>query len=72
VKAGVEVNRKDEDGFFQKEELFEAVKTVMVEVDKEPGRRIRENHMKLREFLLDKEIQNKFITDLVAQLKSLA
>jgi flavonol-3-O-glucoside L-rhamnosyltransferase len=71
LKAGVEVNRKDEDGFFEKEELFEAVKTVMLEVDKEPGRQIRQNHMKWREFLLDKEIQNKFITDLVAQLKYL-
>jgi len=72
LKAGVEVNRKDEDGYFEKEELFEAVKTVMVEVDKEPGRQIRENHMKWREFLLDKEIQNKFITDLIVHLKSLA
>lgn len=72
LKAGIEVNRKDEDGFFEKEELLEAVKTIMVEVDKEPGKQIRENHMKWREFLLNKEIQNKFIIDLVAQLKSMA
>ncbi|GAU12947.1 hypothetical protein TSUD_97570 [Trifolium subterraneum] len=73
LKAGIEVkNRKDEDGFFEKEELLEDVKTVMVEVDKEPGKQIRENHKKWREFLLNKEIQNKFITDLVAQFKSLA
>ncbi|CAK8576237.1 unnamed protein product [Lathyrus sativus] len=72
LKAGVEVKRNDEDGFFQKEDLLEAVKTVMVEVDKEPGKEIRENHMKWREFLLDREIQNKFIIDLVEQLKCLA
>ncbi|XP_045830899.1 UDP-glycosyltransferase 79A6-like [Trifolium pratense] len=73
LKAGIEVNnRKDEDGFFEKEELLEAVKAVMVEVDKEPGKQIRENHKKWREFLLNKEIQDKFIPDLVAQLKSLA
>lgn len=72
LKAGVEVKRNDEDGFFEKEDLLEAVKTVMVEVDKEPGREIRENHMKWREFLLDREIQNKFIIDLVEQLKCLA
>ncbi|XP_024636372.2 UDP-glycosyltransferase 79A6 [Medicago truncatula] len=71
LKAGIEVKRNDEDGFFEKEGILEAVKGVMVEVDKEPGKQIRENHMKWREFLLDKEIQNKFITDLVAQLKSL-
>ncbi|XP_058757545.1 UDP-glycosyltransferase 79A6-like [Vicia villosa] len=72
LKAGVEVKRNDEDGFFKKEDLLEAVRAVMVEVDKEPGKEIRENHMKWREFLLDREIQNKFIVDLIEQLKCLA
>ncbi|XP_058729882.1 UDP-glycosyltransferase 79A6-like [Vicia villosa] len=71
LKAGIEVKRRDEDGFFEKEELLEAVRGVMVEVDKEPGKEIRENHKKWREFLLDEEIQNKFIIDLIQQLKSL-
>ncbi|CAI8616438.1 unnamed protein product [Vicia faba] len=55
LKAGIEVNRNDEDGFIQKEKLLEAVKAVMVEVDKEPGKEIRENHMKWREFLFYRE-----------------
>ncbi|XP_061337542.1 UDP-glycosyltransferase 79A6-like [Gastrolobium bilobum] len=72
MKAGIEVNRNEEDGYFKKEDILKAVKTIMVEDNKEPGKHIRENHMKWGNFLLNKEIQNKFITDLVAHLKSLA
>ncbi|KAG4908251.1 hypothetical protein AAZX31_20G182800 [Glycine max] len=71
LEAGIEVNRS-EDGDFKKEDILKAVKTIMVEDDKEPGKQIKENHMKWKEFLLNKGIQNKFITDLVAQLKSMA
>ncbi|KAL9318040.1 hypothetical protein ACSQ67_014557 [Phaseolus vulgaris] len=42
------------------------------EDDREPGKQIRENHMKWSKFLSDKEIQNNFITNLIAQLKSMA
>lgn len=72
LEAGIEVNRKDQDGYFHKEDILKAVKTIMVNDEKEPGKSIRENHMKWRKFMLDKEIQNKFIIDLVSQLKSLA
>ncbi|KAJ1435764.1 UDP-glycosyltransferase family, conserved site [Sesbania bispinosa] len=72
LEAGIEVHRNEEDGYFKKEDILEAVKIIMVEDEKEPGKHIRENHMKWRNFLLNKEIQNRFITDLVAQLKSLA
>jgi len=71
LEAGIEVNRKEQDGYFHKEDILKAVKTIMVDGDNEPGKSIRENHMKWRKFMLDKEIQNKFIIDLVAQLKSL-
>lgn len=70
LKTGVEVNRKDEDGYFGKQDIYEAVKTVMVDVDEEPGRSIRANQEKFHKFLVDNEIQDKFISDLVAELKS--
>lgn len=38
MKAGVEVNWRDEDGYFDKEDIKEAVEMVMVEVDKQPGK----------------------------------
>ncbi|KAF5746313.1 hypothetical protein HS088_TW06G00484 [Tripterygium wilfordii] len=71
MKAGVEVNRGDEDGYFGKEDIVEAIKTVMIDVDKEPGASIRTNNKKWREFLLNKEIQDKFITDMVEQMKAM-
>lgn len=70
LKAGVEVKRRDEDGYFGKEDVYEAVRTVMVDVDQEPGRSIRASQQKWREFLLDKSIHDKFISDLVTDLKA--
>ncbi|CAN4091207.1 unnamed protein product [Withania somnifera] len=70
MKAGVEVNRRDEDGYFDKEDIKEAVKMVMAEVDKQPGKLIRENQKKWKEFLLNKDIQCKFIKELVNEMRA--
>ncbi|GJW38624.1 UDP-glycosyltransferase 79A2 [Tanacetum coccineum] len=70
-KVGVEVNRRDEDGHFGKEDVFEAVKSVMYEVDKEPAKSVRENHKKWKEFMQNNEMQSKYITDLIEKLQSL-
>lgn len=71
LRAGVEVKRRGEDGHFNKEDIFEAVKTVMVEINKEPGLSIAGNHQKWREFFSNEGIQNKYIEDLVKELKVL-
>ena len=42
---------RSEDGDFKKEDILKAVKTIMVEDDKDPGKHIKENHMKWKEFL---------------------
>lgn len=72
MKAGVEVNRRDEDGYFGKQDIKEAVEMVMVEVDKEPGKSLRANQKKWKEFLLNKDIPCKFIDDLVNETKAIA
>ncbi|KAK4852556.1 hypothetical protein QYF36_025011 [Acer negundo] len=72
MRAGVEVKRREDSGYFSKEDVVEAVNTVMVEVEKEPGVSIRANQNRWRDFLLNKEIQNKYIADLVHGLKALA
>jgi hypothetical protein len=72
LKAGVEVNRRDSDGYFGKQDIYEAVKTVMVDVESEPGRSIRENQKKWSEFLKNNEIHKDFITNLVKELKLMA
>ncbi|XP_077212292.1 anthocyanidin-3-O-glucoside rhamnosyltransferase-like [Tasmannia lanceolata] len=71
LKAGLEVNRKDEDGSFVKDDLCEAVISVMVRVEEEPGKSVRANQKKWKDFLLDKEIHEKFIRDLVDKLKEM-
>lgn len=71
LKVGVEVNREDEDGHFAKEDICKAVKTVMVNVECEPGKSIRANQKKWREFLVNNEIQSEFITKLVKKLKDM-
>ncbi|KAH1221576.1 UDP-glycosyltransferase 79A6 [Glycine max] len=48
MEAGIEVN-KSEDGDFKKEDILKAVKTIMVEDDKEPRKHIKENHMKWKD-----------------------
>ncbi|KAM7493966.1 hypothetical protein LguiB_028575 [Lonicera macranthoides] len=71
LKAGVEVNRRDEDGHFGKEDICEAVKTVTVNVESEPGKSIRANKKNWREFLANNEIQSEYITNLVKELKTM-
>ncbi|VFR02017.1 unnamed protein product [Cuscuta campestris] len=67
MAAGVEVNRREEDGYFGKEDVEEAVLGAMGA----KGSLIRANHKKWREFLLDREIQSKFIKDLVHEMRAM-
>nr|AJY59056.1 anthocyanidin 3-O-glucosyltransferase-like protein [Amaranthus tricolor] len=71
LKVGVEVNRRD-DGYFGKDDILEAIKMIMVDIDEEPGKSIRENHMKWRKFFLNKEIEDKYVANLVKELHDLA
>ncbi|KAJ0547792.1 putative anthocyanidin 3-O-glucosyltransferase [Helianthus annuus] len=68
-KAGVQVNRRNEDGYFGKDDVFGAVKSVMMDTNKEPAKSIRENHNKWRDFFQNDEIHNKYIADFVDKLK---
>ncbi|KAL8225023.1 hypothetical protein R6Q57_017580 [Mikania cordata] len=70
-KAGVEVKRRDENGYFGKDDVFEAVKSVMMDAEMEPANSIRKNHKKWKEFLQNDEANNKFIADFVDNLKAL-
>ncbi|CAN0897972.1 Anthocyanidin-3-O-glucoside rhamnosyltransferase [Linum grandiflorum] len=72
MQAGIEVDRRDEDGYFGRDDVTRAVKTIMAgDADKEPVKSIRENHGKWRKFLSDDEAQNKYAKELVAQLKAM-
>lgn len=72
LEAGVEVNRRDEDGYFGKMDIAEAVKTVMMNVDEEPAKSIRENHKKWKEFLKNSAIQENFVKNFVKEMEAVA
>ncbi|XP_058093380.1 anthocyanidin-3-O-glucoside rhamnosyltransferase-like [Magnolia sinica] len=69
LKAGIEVKREDENGYFGKEDLCEAVKAIMEKVDEEPGKTVRENHRKWRDFMRDAAVHEKFLKDFVKEMK---
>ncbi|KAJ8634336.1 hypothetical protein MRB53_027672 [Persea americana] len=72
LKAGVEVNRDDENGFFRREDLCEAIEMVMKKTAEEPGKTVRENHRKMREFLSDEETHERFTREFVEKMKEIA
>lgn len=70
LKVGVEVERREEDGNFSKENVCKAVKTVMDE-ENETGKEIRANRAKLRELLLDKDLEESYISNFIHNLQAL-
>ncbi|EXB54969.1 hypothetical protein L484_010549 [Morus notabilis] len=65
LKAGVEVERDEEDGFFTRESVCKAIKTVMEEENynntAEVGRENRANRVKLRELPFHKDLESSYI-----------
>ncbi|KAK7412404.1 hypothetical protein VNO78_03863 [Psophocarpus tetragonolobus] len=69
LKVGVEVE-KSEDGLFTKEALCKVVIAVM-DNHSEIGQIVRTNHVKWREFLLNKELHNYYMNDLNNKLHNM-
>ncbi|KAI8008203.1 Anthocyanidin 3-O-glucoside 2''-O-glucosyltransferase [Camellia lanceoleosa] len=69
LKVGVEVE-KGEDGWFTRESVCRAVRVVMDE-ESEIGKEVRENHGKMREFLLNKDLESSYIDDFNKKLHGL-
>ncbi|KGN43443.1 cyanidin 3-O-galactoside 2''-O-xylosyltransferase FGGT1 [Cucumis sativus] len=75
LRVGVEVEKRQEDGWFTKESVCKAVKIVMDE-DNEIGKEVRTNHSKIRDLLLKKDLEESYIDsfsynicDLVASME---
>ena len=68
--VGVEIEKGEEDGLFTKESVCKAVKTVM-EDETEVGREVRENHAKLRNFLLSDSLESTCVDGFCQQLQDL-
>ncbi|RZC90071.1 hypothetical protein C5167_044699 [Papaver somniferum] len=67
LKVGVEVERREEDGWFTKESFSRLVKGVMDETNP-VGIEIRENHNKLRERLSSNALENSYNDNLINKL----
>ncbi|CAJ1978763.1 unnamed protein product [Sphenostylis stenocarpa] len=70
IKAGVQVEKGEEDGLFTKESVCRAVKTVM-DFESEVGKEVRENHLKLRNLLLTKDLEKSYIDSFCHKLQEL-
>ncbi|KAK7405158.1 hypothetical protein VNO78_06356 [Psophocarpus tetragonolobus] len=67
LKAGVEVEKSEEDGLFTKESVYKAVKTLMDDAT-EIGREVREK-FKTKKLLLTKDLENGYIHSFCQKLQ---
>jgi len=69
LKVGVEVEKR-EGGLITRETVQHAILTVMEE-GSEMGREVRENHAKMREFLVKQGVEDSYISSFVQSLYDL-
>ncbi|XP_020237138.1 UDP-glycosyltransferase 79B30 [Cajanus cajan] len=70
LKVGVEVEKGEEDGFFTKDSVCKGVRVVMDE-ENEVGREVRENHAKLRNFLVSPNLESACVDSFCQKLRDL-
>ncbi|KAK8464162.1 hypothetical protein PHAVU_011G136601 [Phaseolus vulgaris] len=70
LKVGVQVEKGEEDGLFTKESVCKAVQTVMDDGNV-VCREVRENHAKLRNFLLSDNLESSCVDRFCQQLQDI-
>lgn len=70
LRVGVEVEKGDESGLFDRNEVCRVVKAVMDE-ESEIGRVVRANHAKWREFLLKDGLERDYVDSFIVKLQNL-
>ncbi|KAL8108655.1 hypothetical protein AgCh_024930 [Apium graveolens] len=70
LKVGVEVEKGEEDGALTRESVCKAVAAVM-EQNSHVGKQVRKNHAKLRNLLLDKDLESSYIHNFINSLQEL-
>ncbi|XP_043725486.1 cyanidin 3-O-galactoside 2''-O-xylosyltransferase FGGT1-like [Telopea speciosissima] len=71
LKVGVEVERREEDGWFTRESVSKAVRSVMVDKEGSVGKDVRANHCRLKELLLNKEMKSSYVDQLLQKMRDL-
>ncbi|CAL5212810.1 unnamed protein product [Lathyrus oleraceus] len=69
LKVGVEV-AKGEDGMYSKDSVCEAVRIVMDD-ENEMSKKVRANHAKIREMLLNEDLESSYIDDFCNKLQEI-
>lgn len=69
LKVGVEVE-KDEDGLYTKDSVCKAVSIVMDD-ENETSKTVRANHAKIREMLLNKDLESSYIDNFCKKLQEI-
>ncbi|GAU51127.1 hypothetical protein TSUD_92690 [Trifolium subterraneum] len=69
LKVGVEVE-KGEDGLYTKESVCKAVSIVMDD-ENEISKNVKANHAKIREMLLDKDLESSYIDNFCKKLQEI-
>ncbi|KAF5179162.1 Udp-glycosyltransferase 79b2 [Thalictrum thalictroides] len=67
LKVAMDVERREEDGWFTKESVCKAVKLVMDE-GSEVGEQVRANHLKWKDFLLTEDLETSYINNFMIKL----
>ncbi|KAL8090161.1 cyanidin 3-O-galactoside 2''-O-xylosyltransferase FGGT1-like [Apium graveolens] len=70
LKVGVEVEKDEEDGALTRENVYKAVAAVMEE-NSDVAKQVRNNHAKLRNLLLDKDLDSFYIHNFINKLQEL-
>ncbi|KAH7533158.1 cyanidin 3-O-galactoside 2''-O-xylosyltransferase FGGT1 [Ziziphus jujuba] len=70
LKVGVEVEKGEEDGLFTRDGVCKALKSVMDE-NSEVGKEVLDNHEKIRQLLLQKDLEPSYIDNFTKMLQSL-
>ncbi|XP_010260356.1 PREDICTED: UDP-glycosyltransferase 79B30-like [Nelumbo nucifera] len=70
LKVAVEVERREEDGWFSRESVCKAIRLVM-DGENQIRKEVKANHVKWRDFLLDENMQSSYIDAFIHDLRVL-
>ena len=70
LEVGVEVEKGDEDGMYTRESVCKAVSIVM-DGENETSKRVRGNHARIRELLLNKDLESSYVDSFCMRLQEI-
>ncbi|CAO2819894.1 unnamed protein product [Amaranthus hypochondriacus] len=69
-KIGVEIETREDDGWFTREDVHKAI-TMVMDGESDVGREVRANHAKWRDFILTQGVEDSYISSFIESLQQL-